>query len=215
MKLLHWLGQLGRRGPPAPEKGSKEAIELAKQKSSRDSLGSHTQGRGTAPHPTKPLPKKEVGQKKKGQEEGGKKRVAKEGGGKRQTVEGREAVETKNSADDESCRQFHSPPSEQPFRTRRPMSSQGRRTCARSNRSSRPSHAGICRYPAPAQCWRMHWACRRDPYSECIASLPLPGASFLSVLQLSARPESTLYERPEGQDGGGRRRKEGEEEEKK
>ena len=115
-----------------------------------------------------------------------------------------------DTADEESVGVFIPRPAEQPFRTRRPMSSQGRRTM----REVESIKQAFTRHnmPLPCSASALENALsmpEETPYSECVASLPLPGASFLSdPLAAERKALKALYAKGnKGGGGGGKKKK--------
>eukprot|EP00946_MAST-07B_sp_MAST-7B-sp1_P005110 g5110.t1 len=204
------------RVPPAPQKGSKEAIELAKQRRNQEIAFGAAIRRDEAlrPPPDKTTSKKGgKGKKKKGKKKGGKKKGGKKKGGKEKgkASKGDKAANAKNSSPDENLVGMLIPrPSDQPFRTRRPMSSQGRRTMREVESIKQAFTRRNMQLPCPSAVLENALGMPEEtPYSECIASLPLPGASFLSdPLAAERKALKALYMKGQkGKGGGGKSKK--------
>ena len=206
------------RVPPPPAKGSKEAIEAATLKRIQEiAFGAAVRrNESLRPPPEKTTSKggkgKKKGKKKK-KKKGGKKGDAKKGKKGAKGTKAGAGANKDDAASKDPVGRFIPRPAEQPFRARRPMSSQGRRTM-REVESIKQAFTRR-NMPLPCSASTLENALsmpEETPYSECVASLPLPGASFLSdPLAAERKALKALYAKGKkgGGGGGGGKKKKG------
>lgn len=197
------------RVPPRPAKGSAEATEANEMKRIQEiAFGAAIRRNESLRPPPEKTTSKKSGKgkkKKKGKKKGGKTSGKK---GKASKGKGSGKPGTKPPSSSETTSGFFIPrPSEQPIRPRRPVSSQGRRTMVEVESIKQAFTRRNMELPCSQGTLENALGMPEEtPYSECVASLPLPGASFLSdPLAAERKALKALYMKGKG--GGGKTKK--------
>ena len=191
---------LTERVAPRPAEGSTEAAEEARRKQIQEIAFGAAVRREVS---LRPPPEKTTSKSKGGKKKKKKKKGSKKGAKKGKVDKGKAATlgQAEQHRQDESI--YIPRPSEQPLPRRRPMSSPGRRTMREVESIQQAFTKRSMQLPCSKETLENALRVPEEmPYEDCVSSLPLPGAGFLSdPLAAERKALKALYMR--GQKGGG------------